>query len=342
MTFRRTLQRPEKMTKEFRGVLLSHRSKFWMAFADERLEVVRSDTFLEGGRAGWFVGGEGTRDGVATGEETIGDLAHLAFDAVGRVFDRTGEDVSGKGKEVASRKVGQGEDGLQDRSHITAVRRLGKRMMDEKPATRLLPRLRMPVRAGPASGSSSLPSSPVIAKSNLRFCSTCCAAYHPLPNTEEDSSAPARSCSSPSSSAPPLRCQSCRGASRGEDRVERHYRDSSRCLRARRCKKMESRASERTSSPFRLDRAQLDGDRVTRLLVVCQAMTIAARSAKLLSPATESPASETEPQIAGEFASYAVSETGGRDVGRGVLNERAGVIAGFDLLFPRLDFRLLR
>lgn len=40
--------------------------------------------------------------------------------------------------------------------------------------TDLLPRFFSPVRPGPQSGSNSFPSSPVIAKSNLRFCSTCC------------------------------------------------------------------------------------------------------------------------------------------------------------------------
>lgn len=37
----------------------------------------------------------------------------------------------------------------------------------------------MPVKPGPDTGSSSLPSAPVIAKSNVRFCSTCCVNSEP-------------------------------------------------------------------------------------------------------------------------------------------------------------------
>src|ERR1700742_2688212 len=72
----------EEVAQELLRVLLSHRRELLVPFADERLESRRSQSFLED----WVVNIDSTvrRMRVAAAQKPIGNLAHLAFNAIGR------------------------------------------------------------------------------------------------------------------------------------------------------------------------------------------------------------------------------------------------------------------
>lgn len=189
---RRATNDLEEVGEKLAGILLPHRRELGVILPDESLEHTRSNAFLEhnfgrrlllgAGSVAWLcvVVVELARDGVTTGEKSVGNLAHLALKARGGIRVGAGGRVSVEGSEVALLERGEGEEGLERGGHVAAVQidpLVSSLASQSERRAYLLPRFRNPVKPGPVRGSNSLPSAPVMAKSKLRFCSTC---YKPM------------------------------------------------------------------------------------------------------------------------------------------------------------------
>ena len=102
-----------------------------MAFTDERFESTRAHAFLEDGnerivsdRIGRLrrrVVSGGTRVGVATREQSIGQLVKLTVQAVGGKGHGTRPSVIRCGRQISVTERRKGEDGLHDGCHIATV-----------------------------------------------------------------------------------------------------------------------------------------------------------------------------------------------------------------------------
>lgn len=147
-----------------------------MSLPDEGLELNRTDSLLELWRFRGVILRVRRRRGrgesrVPASDEPVGELEHLAFETFGGKGLVAGLLVGASGlAEVSLAVGGEGEQRLENRGHIAAKRISFVYIVEgDDPTTDLFPRFRRPVKPSPKTGCNSLPSSPVIEKSNFRL-----------------------------------------------------------------------------------------------------------------------------------------------------------------------------